>query len=48
VFARPLIPGKHEFSFRGDATSIVKNATAESFAFPSGWNYNTTYELVIK
>lgn len=48
VFARPLIPDKHEISFRGDVTSIVNNATAESFAFPSGWNYNTTYELVIK
>jgi|SoiMethySBSTD1v2_1073268.scaffolds.fasta_scaffold308309_1 hypothetical protein len=48
VFVKPLIPGKHEISFRGDVTNIVNNAAAESFSFPSGWNYNTTYKLIIK
>lgn len=50
VFVKPLIPGRHEISFRGDVSNIINNATAtvESFAFPSGWNYSTTYELVIK
>ena len=48
VFVKPLSPGNHEISFRGDVNSTADNATAESFAFPSGWNYSTTYELVIK
>ena len=48
VFIKPLNHGYHEISFRGDVTGTVDNATAESFAFASGWNYSTTYQLVIK
>ena len=48
VFVKPLNPGTHEISFRGNVTSTGDNATAESFSFPSGWNYNTIYELVIE
>ncbi len=48
VFVKPLSPGKHEIGFRGDVNSTANNATAESFAFPSGWNYSTIYELVMK
>lgn len=48
VFVKPLKPGKHAISFMGDVTSVDKNTSAESFAFPSGWNYSTTYELIIK
>lgn len=48
VFVKPLKPGKHAISFMGDVTSVDKNTSAKSFAFPSGWNYSTTYELIIK
>jgi hypothetical protein len=48
VFVKPLNPGKHEISFMGDVTNIDKNTSVESFAFPSGWNYSTTYDLIIK
>jgi len=48
VFVKPLTPGKHEISFRGDVNSTQDNPIAESFAFPSGWNYSTTYKLVIR
>lgn len=48
VFVEPLSPGKHEISFRGDVNNTTDNASAKSFAFPSGWNYTTTYELMIK
>ena len=36
---KPLDCGYHEISFRGDVTRTVDNATADSFAFASGWNY---------
>jgi hypothetical protein len=48
VFVKPLDSGKHEISFMGDVTSTDENTSAESFAFPSGWNFTTTYELIIK
>jgi hypothetical protein len=49
VFVKPLSPGKHEISFRGgvNVTSNADNST-ESFAFPTGWDYNTTYNLLIE
>jgi hypothetical protein len=48
VFVKPFSPGKHEISFRGEVnvTSNDDNST-QSFAFPTGWDYNTTYELLI-
>jgi hypothetical protein len=50
VFLKPLSPGRHEISFRGNINSSTTTnyASTESFAFPSGWNYSTTYELVIQ
>jgi hypothetical protein len=49
VFLKPLSPGRHEISFRGNINSSTTNhASTESFAFPLGWNYSTTYELVIQ
>ena len=49
VFLKPVSLGRHEISFRGNINSSTTNhATTESFAFPSGWNYSTTYELVIR
>ncbi|MGA9318218.1 MAG: hypothetical protein WBV84_09180 [Nitrososphaeraceae archaeon] len=49
VFLKPLSLGRREISFRGNINSSTTNhASTESFAFPSGWNYSTTYELVIQ
>jgi hypothetical protein len=45
VFVKPLSLGKHEISFGGDVTGADDNAA--SSAESSGWNYNTTYELMI-
>jgi hypothetical protein len=49
VFVRPLSPGMHELSFRGEVnvTGDDDNPT-ESFAFPTGWDYNTTYKLSVE
>ena len=47
VFLRPLSIGIHTISFRGDTTDSSRNNT-DSFALPTGWNYNTTYFLSIK
>ncbi|MPZ06252.1 MAG: hypothetical protein GEU26_07520 [Nitrososphaeraceae archaeon] len=49
VFLKPLSLGRHEISFSGNINSSTTNhASTDSFAFPSGWNYSTTYELVIQ
>jgi hypothetical protein len=47
IFLRPLSIGNHTISFRGDTADSSGNNT-DSFAVPSGWNYNTTYFLSIK
>jgi hypothetical protein len=54
VFLKPLNPGTHEISFRGDVAghpsdnNSSSSSSSESFAFPTGWNYTTTYELVVE
>jgi hypothetical protein len=54
VFLKPLSPGTHEISFRGDVrghpavNNSSSSSSSESFAFPTGWNYTTTYELVVE
>ena len=54
VFLKPLSPGTHEIWFRGDVTghpldnNSSSSSSSESFAFPTGWNYTTTYELVVE
>lgn len=47
IFLRPLSIGNHTISFRGDTADSSGNNT-DSFAVPTGWNYNTTYFLSIK
>lgn len=47
IFLLPLSIGNHTISFRGDTADSPGNNT-DSFAVPSGWNYNTTYFLSIK
>jgi hypothetical protein len=50
VFLKPPSLGKHVISFRGNVSSSTTSnqAPTESFAFASGWNYSTTYDLVIR
>jgi hypothetical protein len=51
VFLRPLSPGAHEISFRGDVGGVHppdNNSSSKSFAFPTGWNYSTTYKLIVE
>ena len=47
IFLRPLSIGNHTISFRGDTADSSGNNT-DSFALPTGWNFNTTYLLSIK
>lgn len=47
IFLKPLSIGKHTISFKGDTVDSSGNNT-NSFAVPTGWNYNTTYLLTIK
>ncbi|MGI8833436.1 MAG: hypothetical protein ACR2IS_12495 [Nitrososphaeraceae archaeon] len=47
IFLRPLSIGDHTISFRGDTADSSGNNT-DSFAVPTGWNYNTSYLLSIK
>jgi hypothetical protein len=51
VFLKPLPPGVHTIVFKGEVqqpkiqgTSIVSS----SFAFPSGWDFRTIYDLRVK
>jgi hypothetical protein len=52
VFLKPLSPGVHKIIFKGEVrqskiggTSTVSNG---SFAFPSGWDFRTIYDLRAK
>jgi hypothetical protein len=47
IFLLPLSIGNHTISFKGDTADSSGNNT-HSFAVPSGWNYNTTYNLTIE
>ena len=47
IFLKPFSIGNHTISFRGDTVDNSGNNT-DSFAVPTGWNYNTTYSLSIK
>jgi len=51
VFLKPLSPGVHTIVFKGEVqqpkikgTSIVSS----SFAFPSGWDFRTIYDMRVK
>ena len=52
VFLKPLSPGVHKIIFKGEVrqpkiggTSTVSSG---SFAFPSGWDFRTIYDLRAK
>jgi len=52
VFLKPLSPGIHKLIFKGGVqrTKIEgnsNNGSGGSFAFPSGWDFETTYDLTI-
>jgi len=49
IFLQPLSVGTHNVTFRGDYDSFFKFQSNDdtSFAIPEGWNYETTYKLVV-
>jgi hypothetical protein len=58
VFLKPLSPGVHKIIFKGGVqqqqqTKIVgRNSSnnvsgTSSFAFPSGWDYPATYNIIV-
>ncbi len=59
VFLQPLSVGEHEINFKGGTsdfhpTSTYANATVaptvinnSNFAFPTGWDYETTYRITV-
>lgn len=51
VFLKPLSPGIHKIMFRGEVrpntVGISSNASG-SFSFPSGWDFETIYNLTVK
>lgn len=52
VFLKPLPLGIHHLTFHGGILNkkpeiIETNGKNDSFAFPSGWDYQTTYELIV-
>ena len=49
IFLQPLSVGTHTIKFKGDFESNAKNQFNDgtTFAIPLGWNYETTYELVV-
>lgn len=53
VFLKPLSPGIHKLMFKGGVQQRTKiegnsnNGSGGSFAFPSGWDFETTYDLTI-
>jgi hypothetical protein len=62
VFLKPLSPGEHQVTFKGDTVSANANSTGSnitatnatannsnnnSFAFPIGWNFETTYHITV-
>jgi hypothetical protein len=49
AFLKPLSIGAHKIIFKGEVQpQTERKSTADSFAFPSGWNFETTYNLTVK
>ncbi|HEY7572336.1 MAG TPA: cache domain-containing protein [Nitrososphaeraceae archaeon] len=49
AFLKPLPIGAHKIIFKGDVQpQTERKSTADSFAFPSGWNFETIYYLTMK
>src|SRR5215469_7397204 len=57
VFLKPLSPGNHKLTFKGGiqqskkigiSNNNVSDNSSASFAFPSGWDFETTYNLTVK
>lgn len=49
AFLKPLSIGTHKIIFKGDVQpQTERKSTADSFAFPSGWNFETIYNLTVK
>jgi len=57
VFLKPLSPGIHKLTFKGGiqqskkvgiSNNNVSDSSSASFAFPSGWDFETTYNLTVK
>jgi hypothetical protein len=51
VFLKPLSPGIHKMMFKGAVLPKIggnsNNVSGSSFAFPSGWDFETTYDLTV-
>lgn len=49
IFLQPLSVGSHSVTFRGnyDTNLNFQSNDDTSFAIPEGWNYETTYELLV-
>ena len=59
VFLKPLSPGSHKITFRGGiqqeranmlaggSSNNASNNNSSSFAFPTGWDFETTYDLTV-
>jgi hypothetical protein len=54
VFLKPLPPGSHKIMFKGGVQKQTKiaevgtsNNISSSFAFPSGWDFETIYDLTV-
>jgi hypothetical protein len=51
VFLKPLSPGIHKIMFKGGIQQPKIGETSGvsgSFAFPSGWNFTTIYDVTVK
>ncbi|MGC1930811.1 MAG: hypothetical protein WA667_17715 [Candidatus Nitrosopolaris sp.] len=52
VFLKPLSPGVHKIMFKGGVQQPKNNGTSivsgGSFAFPSGCDFRTIYDLTVK
>ncbi len=54
IFLPPLPPGDHKIVFKGEVqqakirNGISNGTSGSSFAFPSGWNFQTTYNLKVE
>lgn len=53
VFLKPLKPGKHTITFKGSIAENLDQSpnplfnNTKDFALPIGWNYSTTYEIIV-
>ena len=57
VFLKPLSPGIHKLMFKGGvqqskiigtSNNNASEGSSASFAFPSGWDFETTYNMTVK